>query len=574
MYRLVLAVTLLTSALGVRAAGLAVDFQIGHRGECLRAESLRYAGGNGESYSVTRLDWLATGFALERADGSQLELPGSVFVSLTRPCDGLRVFNLPSGDYRALVYYVGPDAETNHGDPARHPAGDALNPAVNGLHWSWQGGYIFLALEGLWRSASGALQGYALHFARDANRLRVRLPVTLTLARDTQLLIDLDVNALLCGERPIVFERDGASSHARDGDPLAASLGQNLAGAFRLVAIDDGTLSPPMHAAAPIDLPAMAEPYALHLSRVLPLPILPADNPLLTARVALGERLFSDPRLSRDDTLSCVSCHRPENAFSDPRRRSLGVNGQVGTRNAMPLFNLAWKERFFWDGRASTLREQIVMPMRDHLEMDQEPVQAAEKLRNDPVMVTAFAQAFGSGAISSETIALALENYLLTLVSQDSAFDRAMQESKMLSAQAERGMELFFTEYEPRSGRYGADCFHCHGGAFFTDHGFHDNGLVAGDDLGLGGVSGRESDRNKFATPSLRNVAITAPYMHDGRFETLEEVVAHYAGGVQRRETLDPNLAKHAGSGVPLSADDQAALVAFLKTLTGVFPLP
>ena len=138
-----------------------------------------------------------------------------------------------------------------------------------------------------------------------------------------------------------------------------------------------------------------------------------------------------------------------------------------------------------------------------------------------------------------------------------------------LSEAEQRGMELFFTEYEPRSQQYGADCFHCHGGSFFSDHQFHNNGLKPSlSDTGLMKVTGRETDRGKFSTPSLRNIALTAPYMHDGRFQTLEEVIRHYNEGIHRTSTLDPNLAKHPKGGIALSGKDQAALISFLKSLT------
>ena len=169
----------------------------------------------------------------------------------------------------------------------------------------------------------------------------------------------------------------------------------------------------------------------------------------------------------------------------------------------------------------------------------------------------AFENAFGPGSVTEEKIALG------------SKFDRAMSGKAKLSEAAQRGMELFFTEYEPRSQQYGADCFHCHGGSFFSDHQFHNNGLKPSlSDVGLMNVTGKETDRGKFATPSLRNIALTAPYMHDGRFQTLEEVIEHYNEGVHRTSTLDPNLAKHPKGGIALSGKDQAALISFLKSLT------
>jgi len=179
-----------------------------------------------------------------------------------------------------------------------------------------------------------------------------------------------------------------------------------------------------------------------------------------------------------------------------------------------------------------------------------------------------FARAFDGPSITGEKIGLAIENYLLTLTSFDSKFDRSLRGQARLTPEEQRGMTLFFTEYDPRTKQYGADCFHCHGGALFTDHLFHNNGLGDPADAGRFKVTGDEADRGKFATPSLRNVALLGPCMHDGRFRTLDQVIDHYASGVQRSPTLDPNLAKHPVAGLPLTPADKQALVAFLDTLT------
>jgi len=299
------------------------------------------------------------------------------------------------------------------------------------------------------------------------------------------------------------------------------------------------------------------------------MPELPRDNPLIEERVNLGKKLFHETALSRDGSISCASCHKPDALFSDPRRFSTGVRGQVGTRHAMPLLNLAWKTTFFWDGRAPSLRAQAFVPIQDHTEMDETPERLTAKLMDIAAYPPLFRAAFDSPEITPEKIGLALEQYVLTLTSCDSKFDRARQGKETLSVREQRGLELFMTEYDRRTGQFGADCFHCHGGALFTDHQFHNNGLAPSEsDPGRFRVTHLEADRGKFSTPSLRNVARTSPYMHDGRFRTLEEVVAHYDHGVTRTATLDPNLAKHPPDGLKLSAADQAALVTFLKTLT------
>lgn len=294
--------------------------------------------------------------------------------------------------------------------------------------------------------------------------------------------------------------------------------------------------------------------------------MLPGDNPLIASRVALGNKLFHETKLSKNNNVSCASCHQGA-AMSDPRKFSPGTDGERTTRHSMPLFNLAWKSSFFWDGRAPSLRAQALVPIQDHREMDEKLESVVAKLAADPAYPPLFAAAFGSGKITPENLGLAIEAFLLTRLSFDSKLDRAKKGRAALTPEEQHGFELFFTESEPRLGKLGADCFHCHGGALFTDHAFHNNGLTPTDDIGLEKTTGKPSDRYKFSTPSLRNVALTAPYMHDGRFATLEEVVDHYNDPVALSDTLDPNLAKHPG-GLGLSEADKAALIAFLKTLT------
>ena len=285
----------------------------------------------------------------------------------------------------------------------------------------------------------------------------------------------------------------------------------------------------------------------------------------------MGDKLFHDPRLSRNNAQSCATCHDRAFAFADKRAFSVGADGDLTDRNAMPLFNLAWKKEFFWDGRAPSVRKQAMVPIQKPNEMHESLEHVVRKLSAAPEYAGLFEKAFGSKEITAEKIGISLEAFVLTLTSFDSKFDRAMRGEGSLTEQEKRGFQLFVTEYDPRRQQFGADCFHCHGGAFFTDFGFHNNGLdqaSALKDSGRAQVTHVASDEGKFATPSLRNVALTAPYMHDGRFNTLDEVVEHYDHGVRNSATLDPNIAKHPASGLNLSAADKRALVAFLKTLT------
>lgn len=534
-------------------AFIELQFAAAWKGEPLLLDALRYPLRSGETISVTRLSTLLGGFALERREGGWVELPGQfAWIDLAQRRTSALLRDVPPGDYRALRFTVGIDPETNAADPSRWAAGHPLNPNVNGLHWSWQGGYIFLALEGYFRAGSAAPHGYSFHFARDENRTHTTLPVALKLGADESAVagISFDIGTLLNSPRDISPDRDGVSTHSHEGDPLAGALRVNLPGAFSIRGPVSRS-SDPIPPVKPLYLPATFTPYRLTFSDRFPMPALPRDNPLLVERVELGRRLFHEPLLSRDGSQSCSTCHVASRAFTDPRRFSVGVNGDVGTRNAMPLFNLAWKSLFFWDGRAPSLRAQALMPIQDHTEMDERLDRVVAKLSKTDY-ATDFAKAFDSPEITPERIGLAMENFLLTLVSSDSKFDRAMRGDGKLSAEEQRGFDLFFMEYEPRMGQRGADCFHCHGGSLFTDSLFHNNGVGTA----------------KFATPSLRNVALTAPYMHDGRFATLEEVIAHYDHGVVRNPALDPNIAKHPPEGLGLSEADQRALATFLRSLT------
>jgi cytochrome c peroxidase len=349
-----------------------------------------------------------------------------------------------------------------------------------------------------------------------------------------------------------------------------AALKANLPESFRVRRVR--TMSETELAAAdpkPLYLPEKFTPYPFQMSATFPMPALPRDNPLIAERVALGKQLFHETALSRDGTISCASCHQEKAAFSDPRRFSPGVEGHLGTRHAMPLFNLAWHKTFFWDGRAPSLRAQALMPIQNHAEMDANLTYVTARLAAKTDYPSAFRAAFGSPEITPEKMGLALEQFLLTLTSFDSKFDRVARGAEKFTPEEQRGFQLFSTEYDPRRGQFGADCFHCHGGPLFQSQTFANNGLDSDfPDIGRAKVTGKKSDEGKFAVPSLRNVALTGPYMHDGRFKTLEEAVAHYCKGVKRSATLDPNLAKHPNGGVPLSKEDQSALVAFLKTLT------
>lgn len=300
--------------------------------------------------------------------------------------------------------------------------------------------------------------------------------------------------------------------------------------------------------------------------RILP-PVIPEDNPLTEEGIALGKKLFFDPMLSLDGSQACADCHRPENGFSDPRRFSVGIDGSVGTRNSMPLHNLAWNynERFFWDGRATTLEQQIFGPVKNPIEMKNTWPNVENTLQTADDYPQLFEQAFGTSTIDSTMVSKAIAQFVRTLISANSKFDRFLLGQEELTASEENGLAVFLDEAR-------GDCFHCHGlpaNPLWTDNTFHNNGLDAIiTDRGLGGFSGDPREFGLFKSGSLRNLAFTAPYMHDGRFETLEEVINHYSEGLVFSETIDPLMKKVGEGGVHLTEEDKVDLKAFLLSLS------
>ncbi len=535
-------------------------------GEPLSIPSAKIETAASETIDFTRLAYLLSEPSLEAgSDGKRLgRNDWFAFIDAKNTVSKLTLSGVPAGSYSNLQFHIGLGAEADTSDPNQYAAGHPLNPLVNNLHWSPQGGYIFLALEG-----HSAPRSFSYHLGNPRNRVVCEIPVEFQLDSTVTIALDFHLDRIFNVDPPLATQAQ-TSTHSREGDPLATLLKNRLSNAFSLREVK----ATPNHEEKLSDESEptgnlVGTPYQFRIKKGFPIPPLPTDYPLTNERVALGRQLFHETQLSRGSQISCASCHLSEHAFSDSNRFSAGVDDRIGTRNSMPLFNMAWKSSFFWDGRVNSLREQAMVPIQDHVEMDDSLENVTAKLTATPTYPSQFQEAFGSPDITAERIGIAIEQFVLTLTSFDSKFDRAARDEEPLTEQEKRGFELFMTEYDPRRQQFGADCFHCHGGALFTDHQFHNNGLKPTDDHGLETVTGKDTDRDKFATPSLRNVALTAPYMHDGRFATLEETVDHYAaGGIQRSSTLDPNLAKHPEGGVPLSESDRAALVAFLKTLT------
>lgn len=517
----------------------------------------------GQSLRLTRIAGLISGVTLVRADGGRVWLEGQYGHFDGGAAREITLQGVPSGDYMAVEFQIGVPAAVNHGDPARWPAGHALNPLTTGLHWSWQGGYVFLALEGRWRNPAEAEErGLLYHIANSERAMALGFVARFRIEKATRVSLAFDVGRILRG-RKIAGDDGSDSTHSSAGDPVAVQIAQAAERAWFWLGAEEVAVSPtasrPAHSSS-------GEALAFVVPDGFPQPELPVDNPLTREGVALGRALFHDRRLSGNRTQSCASCHASDRGFSEARAVSVGADGKAGRRNAMPLFNLAWSSAYAWDGGQRRVRDQSLAALRSPLEMHGDPATVVLRLAADVEMAIAFRAAFG-GEPTEERLGQALEQYLLTLVSADSKFDRAQRGETALTTEEKRGFELFLTEYDPARGKFGADCFHCHGGTLFTDYAFKNNGFVTRD-RGRFEVTGLAGDDGKFKTPSLRNVALTAPYMHDGRLRTLEDVVAHYDHRVRRSATLDPNLAKHPTEGMQLSREDQQALVAFLRTLT------
>ena len=299
-------------------------------------------------------------------------------------------------------------------------------------------------------------------------------------------------------------------------------------------------------------------PYVLDIPESFPTMSIPSDNPLTEEGIELGRKLFFDPILSIDSTISCASCHLPSAAFSDPLAFSKGVAGETG-RNSMPIINIGWMRTLFWDGRALSVEDQALMPIQDEIEMGETLDNVVVKLTRHPEYPDLFDAAFQSRTITPELIAKSIAQYERTLISANSKYDRFKEGRATLTAREELGRSLFFNEK--------GDCFHCHGTSLFTNNRYHNNGLDEfPEDLGLANVTNHTFDAGKFKTPTLRNVEHTAPYMHDGRFQTLEEVVEFYNSGTQYSETIDPLIGRRRQ--MHLTDEEKAALVAFMKTLS------
>jgi cytochrome c peroxidase len=292
-----------------------------------------------------------------------------------------------------------------------------------------------------------------------------------------------------------------------------------------------------------------------------PEPVYPINqNPVTREGFELGRALFYEPMLSRDNTISCGSCHIQTAAFTHHGHDlSHGIDDRLGKRNAQPIQNMAWQTSFMWDGGVHDLDLQPIVPIENPVEMDMNFGRALQKLRDSKKYPPLFEKAFGSPEIGSASMLQALSQFMVMMISANSKYDKVKRnEGERFSPQEAEGYRVFQ-----------AKCGSCHSEPLFTDNSFRNNGIAEQPtDDGRMEVTAQQSDRLKFKVPSLRNVMLTAPYMHDGRILTIEGVLNHYTDGVQDTQNLDPLLIKQGALGIPLSAEEKLMLKAFLHTLT------
>jgi cytochrome c peroxidase len=281
------------------------------------------------------------------------------------------------------------------------------------------------------------------------------------------------------------------------------------------------------------------------------------SNPLTPEKIALGRALFHDPILSRDNTISCASCHLPNTAFTHiDHDLSHGIDGRLGRRNSPALVNLAWSTSFMWDGAINHLDVQSLAPIENHDEMDETLANVVTRLQALPEYRLMYRRAFNDSVVTGEHTLKALAQFMLTFVSADSRYDKVMRGSASFNSSEAQGYTLFKS-----------NCASCHKEPLFTNGGFENNGLdidTTLNDYGRLSLTRASTDSFRFKVPTLRNVEVSYPYMHDGRFKSLQMVLFHYTNGIHRCSSLAPQLQK----GLSLSEDDKRNLIAFLKTLT------
>lgn len=315
-------------------------------------------------------------------------------------------------------------------------------------------------------------------------------------------------------------------------------------------------------------------PYSFNLPADVPSAHIPADNTMTIQGVALGKKLFYDPLLSVDHTIACSSCHHQENGFADNKKFSTGIGSQHAERNTMPIVNMAWIDKYFWDGRATTLEELVSFPLTNKKEMGKDIETLKEELSQSLEYRKMFYAAFGEDEITKKNIAKAIAQYVRTLTSfrspADMQFPAVYKIMKDNNTDQFAAMKTLFG-FSDKSLKTLALCEKCHNGLTYGNMEMKDNGLDTNNenDPGLGAITHKPEDVGLFKAPSFRNLAFTAPYMHDGRFATLDEVIEHYNTGIQPSPNLDPLLRNPDGSPLRLNLGkrEKKEILYFLTSL-------
>lgn len=481
-----------------------------------------YEDAAGNTYGVSRLQFLVSEFTLHRGAEAPVRIDEVHLVDV-RDLATLRFTprtSVPDGTYSGVSFVLGVGAAQGTADAVPDPPGPSFAwPEALG------GGYHTLKLEGAYLDARRAPTAFAIHLGptgRAGDPIAIDLPgaaFTLTPSSDVEVRVVVDVDRWL--RSPNAY--DLAAHGDIEGDPEAQrALRENARGAFRLASV--GAPAPP--------------PRLLPAGMTEPMPV-PADNPTTRYGAALGRRLFYDPRLDGVSSRSCGLCHVQATSFTSDRRPGI-----------RPHINLAFSDVFLWKGDVEGGLEDIML-----FEVEEFFRADVRRFQGDPSYEAMFARAFGDAAITTTRMAYALAQFERTLVSGDSKYDRYIRGDASLSPAEEHGMWLFLNY---------AECATCHPPPLFTDNRLHNNGTSTAPDPGREEVTGDPADRGRFKTPTLRNVALTAPYMHDDSFPTLDAVVHLYSWGPLYSPTVDHALPFN----MRLTPNEEADLVEFLKALT------
>lgn len=283
------------------------------------------------------------------------------------------------------------------------------------------------------------------------------------------------------------------------------------------------------------------------------------DNVYSKAGFELGRKLFFDRMLSRDGTVSCASCHRQKDAFADGGAAfSIGIEGGISKRNSPVVFNMAWNKSFMWDGGVNHIEVMPLAPLTNPAEMGESLSNIVRKLNNHPAYSTLFKNVYNRDTVDDQQLFWALAQYMSGLISANAKYDQYVNGTTSLTTDEQEGLVLFRQH-----------CSSCHSEPLFTDYSFQNNGIdKVFADSGRYRITRNDEDMGRFKVPTLRNIALSGPYMHDGRFNTLEAVLDHYANGVQVSATLSPMLQKDGQPGLGLSSSERQKIISFLHTLT------